>query len=719
MKKIIYLSLFCAVFSNITTAQIDPNWETEVTGYEQPAWFNSQRVQIHSRLAAPYYNNPDHAIYSNWAGSVIDAVGANTFTRHVKTNDGPIHWQSAWGEWTTLANTRNIIQEAIDEAETHNKNMIGYYNHYTDGYLRDNFPNYKCKDVSGNDIVRTGRGTMICLNSPAVDLLETRLVEFINMGGKGIYFDEIHMPREGCWCGNCTTKYTNLTGNPIPTLTDFNNNTQTYKDYQNFNNASVVEAFYQWRQAIETANPEAVMIIGSNTYPKMINRHLNSDLMRVSHAHKSEWELANKTLNASASVNTMPTGIAVPNHSTWRALSYILSRDAGDGRPAHYWIPGMSFVPDYVLKAATAGMISFGNIANIDMKEQAGYNPPDMDFVDAVTYGNTVSPAFEGTKPLRWLMIHYNEAALEQHLGHTQAGWTNFLSSFHGAYYSGQQQKLPVGVITDSQLELGLFQGAKVLFLPNTSNISSAIQAQIDAFETNGGVVISEANNWHWQNGGAAFNNAKNALQGLLDGVSERPFMQSNGGGAFYNANYFIKEGATETKYLASYSNNLEWIIANATSPDYSDSGYPNSAPSPLSGITLTVRSNGTPTSVRDVVTNTPVSYTISGGELTLTVPTFQDAALIEITYPGGTLSTTDFETSNYKLYPNPVKHRLNIKDLATGSKLTVTNMLGQVMITKENTSSIDVSSLASGMYHITINNDNDNEQKTMKFIKE
>ncbi len=708
---ILKLSVLFFICINSISAQIDPNWDINVTGYEQPSWFNSQRVQIHSRLAATYYNNPDHAVYSNWAGDVISAVGANTFTRHIKTNDSPIHWQSAWGEWTTLADTRNIIQEAVDEAHANNTKMIGYYNHYTDGYLRDNFPQYKCKDVNGDDIVRTGRGTMLCFNSPAVDYIETRLIEYIQMGGDGIYFDEIHMPREGCWCTNCTTKYTTLTGNAIPTLTDFNNQTQTYKDYQNFNNESVLEVFYQWRQAIMAENPNAVMVIGSNTFPKMINRHLNSKLMRMSHAHKTEWELANKALNASASVNTMPTGVDVPNANVWRGLSYILSRDAGDGRPAHYWIPGMSFVPANNIKAATAGMISFGNIANIDMKETES---PDMDFVDAVTYGNTVSPAFEGTKPLRWLLIHYNEEALEQHLGNTIPGWTNFLSSFYGSYYGAQQQRVPIGVITDNQIEQGLFQGAKVLFLPNSSIISTELQTKINEFQAAGGVVISEDPSWHWQNGGSAFTTANNAFKALLDNVAERPFMDSSGGGTFYNANYFTKEEGMDIKYLASYSNDLEWITVGATAQTTG-----NAQPSPVSGVVLTVDSDETPTLVRDVITNTPVAYTISGGQLTLTVPTFQDAALIEITYTSGILSNSDFDQTdlNIGVYPNPVTNQLHIKNLKEESTLYVLDILGHVVIKDKNNASLDVSSLESGIYFITILNNN--KKTTLKFIKQ
>ncbi|MFV0541321.1 MAG: T9SS type A sorting domain-containing protein [Aestuariibaculum sp.] len=709
MKFYILFGIAFILTMPMANGQIDPNWEADVTGYEQPSWFNSQRVQIHSRVARPYYNNPNHALYSSWAEKVITVVGANTFVRHIKTDDAPIQWKSAWGEWTTTAeNDRNIIQEAVDEAHTHNTKMIGYYNHYTDGYLRDNFPQYKCKDKSGNDVVRNGRGTMICFNSPAADLIQTRLIEFIKMGGDGIYFDELHMPSEGCWCNNCQTKYQTLTGNAIPTVNDVYWQNQKYKNYQNFNNASVLETFYNWRTAIMEENPEAVMIIGSNTFPRMMNRHLNSDLLRVSHAHKTEWDLANKALA------NVPYGIYKPRATVWRGLAYNLSRDVGDGRPAHYWIPGMSYVPSNVLKAATAGMISFGNIANIDMREILS---PDMDFVDAVTYGNTVSPTFEGTKPARWLLIHFNEKALETHLGTTSAGWTNFLSAFYGAYHSAHEQRIPMGIITDSQIRQGLFQDAKVLFLPNASILSAGLQAKITAFENAGGIVITQNSSWQWHNS-SGFNSAKTAFKALLDNVAERPFMKSQGS-SFYYANYFTKKENDETTFLASYSNNLEWIITHVGSDptDYSSGGYPNSAPAPVSGITLTVNSGATPKSVKNVVTGASVSYNISGDKLTLTVPTFQEAALIEIKYDDIALSQTSASLNKEAfLHPNPVSDVLYVNNLKEGSNIEIHNILGQLVTTKKNSATINVSGLYPGLYVLTITNGN--KKETLKFVK-
>ncbi|MFV0267653.1 MAG: hypothetical protein ACK5HT_11010 [Draconibacterium sp.] len=603
-------------------AQTIPARLQKPKGYEQPYWFNSQRVQIHSRVSQ-YYAHPDHPVYSNWARDVVSRVGANTFTRHIKTNDNPIHWQSTWGQWTELANSRNIIQEAIEEAHNNNCRIIGYYNHYTDGYLRDNYSGYRCKDVNGNDVIKLGRGTMLCFNSPFIDSVAIRLIEFAQMGGNGIYFDEVHMPREGCWCSYCKTKFKAQTGKDAPGTIDVNS--QLYKEYQNFNNQSVIEGFKKWREKLEAENPELVMIIGSNTLPKLINRHLNTGLFRLAHAHKTEPEIPMRTLKS------VPKGITPPSPAVWRGLSYNFSRDIADGRPAHYWLPGMSFLPASHVKALTAGIISFGNIANPDMKEDLA---PDMDFIPAVEYGNKVSPAFTNTKPLRWLLLHFNEKALEKYLGTSSDGWSNFLSAFYGAYNAAQEQHIPIGIITGPQLKEGFFQDAKVLFLPNIETVSPEQMIKIKEFEKAGGTVISQAPEWNWHLGGDYFESANKSLKSLIDSVSERPLMQSMGGSSFFYANYFVKTQADTIKYLASYSNSLEWIIIGVKNQsEATDKATDLKQPKPVKRIALTVNRADVPLSVKNVVTGKNIPYKMAGGTLTLDVPEFKDAALIELTY--------------------------------------------------------------------------------------
>lgn len=74
---------------------------------------------------------------------------------------------------------------------------------------------------------------------------------------------------------------------------------------------------------------------------------------------------------------------------------------------------------------------------------------------------------------------------------------------------------------------------------------------------------------------------------------------------------------------------------------------------------------------------------------------------------------------NNFLLYPNPVNNVLNVKgDFDSNESVTIYNMLGQAVLRKAITSndqSIDVSSLAKGIYNVYFNT----AKATYKFIKE
>jgi zinc metalloprotease ZmpB len=82
-------------------------------------------------------------------------------------------------------------------------------------------------------------------------------------------------------------------------------------------------------------------------------------------------------------------------------------------------------------------------------------------------------------------------------------------------------------------------------------------------------------------------------------------------------------------------------------------------------------------------------------------------------------LGVDDHIKNNFVLYPNPTATVLNVKgDFDSNESITIYNMLGQIVLRKAITSndeSIDVSSLAKGIYNVYFNN----AKATYKFIKE
>jgi hypothetical protein len=85
-----------------------------------------------------------------------------------------------------------------------------------------------------------------------------------------------------------------------------------------------------------------------------------------------------------------------------------------------------------------------------------------------------------------------------------------------------------------------------------------------------------------------------------------------------------------------------------------------------------------------------------------------------------GSLSTPDFELTDFKFYPNPVKHLLTIKHKSVIDDIQIFSVSGQSVLFKKvnsNNTEIDLSNLSKGMYILNVKADG--KEKAVKFIKE
>lgn len=83
-------------------------------------------------------------------------------------------------------------------------------------------------------------------------------------------------------------------------------------------------------------------------------------------------------------------------------------------------------------------------------------------------------------------------------------------------------------------------------------------------------------------------------------------------------------------------------------------------------------------------------------------------------------LSTNDFDSSNFNFYPNPTNGVIQLKYNSLINEVTVSNLLGQILVSKKTDSNqveIDLSSLPNAIYIIRVNSENGS--KVIKVIKE
>ena len=309
----------------------------------------------HTRLSWTWRERNPEVFYG--AGPLFASLGFKEFSRHIKTGGEGAWWPSKVGAVQPEARSVNHAQQIIDDAHNAGCRILVYHRHMEDDELAKNHPEWCARDHQGEVLQK--RGPKLCFNTPYADFVETRLIELALMGADGFYFDEVHMPKPFCWCDHCQRKFKAQTGMDYPADSDPYD--AAFQKAIEFKNVTIEHLFRRWREAIHAVNPDAVLLIGSNSYPQMIERHTTHRLWRIADAMKTEFFLP-----ARASANQVfenDRSIAPTETDARLALGYALARDACDGRPPHVWVHGL---PDARhARFATAGLIAHGAVAKL------------------------------------------------------------------------------------------------------------------------------------------------------------------------------------------------------------------------------------------------------------------------------------------------------------------------------------------------------------------
>jgi len=517
---------------DVPIRSIRPDWIDVAHDYRIPQWFDAHRVQAHTRLSPRWMDEP---IFLD-AAEAFRSMGCRAFTRHIKSGGEAAWWPSAVGAVLPQAEDRNYAKEIIDSAHAAGCRIIVYHRHMEDDFMAEQHPDWVCRGPDGEPL-SSARGDYMCFNSPYPDYFLVRALELVDMGADGFYFDEAHMPKTGCWCDYCKRAFKEATGLEYPKFADAFD--PVWHKLVEFNNATVERTFLKWRQAIHERNPDVVMLISSNTWPTLSDHHLNNRLFRIADSMKTEFNLPART-PASLTYPRPEEGPALDTELKV-SLGYTLARDATDGRPAHVWVHGL--VSETGALYAASGVMAHGCIANLDVSENT---IPNMMFRPAFELGERVSPHFVNTEPLRWAAIHYPEHARNTFGTKPDEAWEKVLYPLHGAYEVMHDARLPVGFVTDSQLEEGGLDGYHILFEPAPELVLPEMREALKEFREAGGLVIENRREWKWH----LPDGVKEARQALileLKKVMPRPVFFVDGGPEDLHCIAFSKRDGTQT----------------------------------------------------------------------------------------------------------------------------------------------------------------------------
>ncbi len=604
---------------------ITPDWLEQADGYQLPRWYDSIRVSAHTRLNLRWRDRDPDRFYR--AGHHFASLGFREFARHIKSGDEPAWWPSKVGAVLPEAKNANLARRLIDEAHRAGCRIIVYHRHMEDRWVAAEHPDWTARDWRGNVIEK--RGPKICFNTPYADFVKTRLVELAKMGADGFYFDEVHMPKPFCWCEHCRRRFRAATGLEYPQRPDpFD---PVYQKAVEFKNVTIERVFREWRRAIHAANPQAVLLIGSNTYPQMVDRHTTHRLYRIADSMKTEFSLPDR---ASANrVFAVDTGLAPTQRDARLALGYAIARDACDGRPPHVWIHGL---PNAVhARFATAGVIVHGGIANLDHPEPT--IPDAKLFGDAVALGNRIAPAFTGMRPMRWAVVHYSEYARDHDLPDEAEAWRNVLYPVYGAFTTLLRAHLPVGTITDSQLEQGRLSNSRVLFIPSPERLTDRMKTAIRRFEQRGGRVIYQRPEWKWHEPDGGMERVGRALLAEIGTEKDSVPVSASGGSSRMHAVFYTNPD--RSRITAALVNDFSWGFTGRTR---TRRGQPipgieerinRKPPASCRDVRVWLRSRRPPKEVVDRASGKTLTVTEVDGGYRIDVPEFDCVAVVEIRF--------------------------------------------------------------------------------------
>jgi hypothetical protein len=585
---------------------VRPAWIDAAEGYRLPAWFDGSRVCAHTRLSARWREDPVFLT----AGEKLASLGFRTFSRHIKSGGEGAWWPSRAGAVEEWARERNVAEEIIDEAHRAGTRILVYHRHVEDRGAAETHPEWVCRGPDGKVLEGT-RGPFLCMNSPHANQVLTRLLELVDMGADGFYFDYVHMPKDGCWCDACRKRFRGETGLAPPPAA--NPRDPVYRRFVDFKNETIERTFLRWRQALHGRNPEAVLLIGSNTYPSLLERHTTHRLYRIADSVKTEWNKGPLRL----------IGIG----DTTLSFGWDLARDAADGRPAHVWVHGLLGEASAV--HATAAVVAHGCVANLDHPE--GEIPNASLFAKAAALGNRVSPHLAGTRPVRFALVHCSERARDARWPSPRRVGSDVVRPLHGAYATFVRMRLPTGMITDSQLGEGVPAETRILFLADGESITPAMRKSVEAFILRGGKLVTQRTEWRWDAGLEAFEAAQAGLREVVGTAASGAPVSVTGGPDVLHACTFATQD--RRRLVVTLANEFDWVMTgrHGSRKLIERQQDLEPVPPPCRGVTVTLP--GTPRRVFDAVTGKDLPYIRTGDSLTVNVPEFKALAVVVAEY--------------------------------------------------------------------------------------
>ncbi len=451
-----------------------------------PAWFDSARVQGHTRLGLG--PRTDTAAYRNAPVRFL-GLGLRVFTRHFKSASGSPFTVMAPGDDVRLGADSALIRSAFAEAHRAGQHTIAYVWISSDSAMETRHPDWVCRGPDGRTPVTMRRGDFLDITSPYRELVLRELEALAAQGADGFFFDASHMPAGGCWGSHLARAFEERTGQAPPKRRRARD--PLYRAFLAFQAEQVEETLSWWRDRVHEEYPGVVFVTSVATLPTLMDPRFPTGLAGAGDVPKTEFESPVRP----AFGGWMPGGDSVPR-GVRIAAGWTLVRDAAGGRPPVVWALG--FADSARAEAFVAAVLTHGGTASLDVADAimagravAPHATPVSALKDAAALGDRVAPGLAGTHPQAWAGIHFPEAARDRLMGDPDHAWNRAVLPALRAFEALLWQRVPFRWVTDHALAAGEIEDLRVLVLPDSADLTTAQAERVAAFRRRGGRVVT------------------------------------------------------------------------------------------------------------------------------------------------------------------------------------------------------------------------------------
>ncbi|MBI2297976.1 MAG: beta-galactosidase trimerization domain-containing protein [Armatimonadetes bacterium] len=424
-----------------------------------------------------YTDLPNGVKNAEWPDKVIADLGAAgvqmMFSRVHNGADAPgLYWKSAFGEpWAGMGDrdgTRDVVRLCH---ANHIRYLAYYWAQYEPPALGEAHPDWRMRYAGGKPV-----GNFYCHNTGYHELVKSRCVELVNeVGVDGIFFDMFHAMGGACYCDACKAKFRAETGQDPPAKEEFGN--PLWVQWRDFQFRKIETALLDINRAIKAANPDAALTC--NSWNAWCYR--NPGMLRQS---ERVAEVVDGLLEETGWYDTVdPSFFAGPLH-----MSFMNWHLAGLCKATRAFMWGAPSLPGWL---------------------QLGYEEPAARVATMLTNGAVPAHSVPGRDVLTRLMQDV-KAREKYFLGAKVHPWCGlvvsekselwygrddpkgrYVKGVYGAFQAMTERHLPVALVTDRELETGLRDDYKVLFLPNCASLSEVEMQTLREFVRKGGGLVA------------------------------------------------------------------------------------------------------------------------------------------------------------------------------------------------------------------------------------